>query len=204
MTGCRFAEPAVESHPCRVMVDVLLSDTLYTFGGNARLIFYDINRNSELSVSSCHAIDDTTLRFEAHVEAGFYHITYQQDLLHNGNQLQVRAYSKNQVIAQDACLPAMRGMVSMPVADFVLAEIFFTGTLTPEGKSYTGDKYFVLFNNADSVLYADGLVLMESKFMTIRRDIVTPDRMDSAMTVDALYRIPGDGQKLLQPRMMLT
>ena len=49
-------------------------------------------------------------------------------------------------------------------ADFVIEEVYFAGSTTPEGKQYSGDQYFKIYNNSDSVLYADGLVILESAF----------------------------------------
>ena len=40
---------------------------------------------------------------------------------------------------------------------FVISEIFFTGTTTPEGKSYSGDQYIIITNNSDVTLYADSI-----------------------------------------------
>lgn len=185
----------MESNPCRLTVDVVLPDTAYLSPDGAVLSFYDINRNSEQLFVAAETVDDSTLRFCFEVEKGFYNLTFKQNLLYKGNELLLRAYLNNRVVATDEVLPPLMATVSMKQNDFVLAEIFFSGTVTPEGKQYTGDKYFVLYNNTDSVLYADGLVLMESKFLTARRDLVTPDMMDSAMTVDAIYRIPGDGTR---------
>lgn len=79
-------------------------------------------------------------------------------------------------------------------SDFVIAEIFFTGTLTPQGKQYHGDSYFRIYNNSDRVLYADGLVIAETKFLTTAKRNYTPDIMSEAVAVDAIYRIPGTGK----------
>ena len=43
---------------------------------------------------------------------------------------------------------------------FVISEIFFTGTLTPEGKQYSDDQYFILSNNSDVTLYADSIAVL--------------------------------------------
>lgn len=77
---------------------------------------------------------------------------------------------------------------------FVISEIFFTGTLTPEGKQYANDQYIKIANNSDSVLYADGLAFVESSFMTVSKFDYTPDIMNQAMTIDAIYIIPGNGK----------
>src|SRR5690606_36701322 len=78
-------------------------------------------------------------------------------------------------------------------ANFVLKEIFFTGNKTPEGKTYNGDKYFIIYNNSDEVLYADGLVLAQSTFLSVTKRAYTPDIMANAFTADAIVMIPGDG-----------
>lgn len=77
--------------------------------------------------------------------------------------------------------------------DFIIEEIFFTGTLQPSGKQYNGDQYVKIYNNTDHVLYADGVSLMESKFITVTKYDYTPDIMKEAMTVQAIYTIPGNG-----------
>lgn len=79
---------------------------------------------------------------------------------------------------------------------FVISEIFFTGTLTPEGKQYSDDQYFILSNNSDVTLYADSIAVLESKFLTITKYDYNPDIMNEAMTVDAIYMIPGKGTEV--------
>lgn len=77
----------------------------------------------------------------------------------------------------------------------VISEIFFTGTLTPEGKQYSDDQYFKIANNSDSTLYLDGLAIVESSFLTTDKQDYTPNIMGQAMTVDAVYVIPGSGKE---------
>ncbi|MDD4819767.1 MAG: DUF4876 domain-containing protein [Flavobacteriales bacterium] len=77
---------------------------------------------------------------------------------------------------------------------FVIEEIFFTGTSTPEGKQYNGDKYFKITNNSDQTLYADSLAIIESAFLTTTKYEYTPDIMSQAMAVQAVYVIPGTGK----------
>ena len=77
---------------------------------------------------------------------------------------------------------------------FVLAEIFFAGTKTPQESQYFADKYFIIYNNSDQILYADSLAIAESQFLSVMKEEYTPDIMDEAMAVQALYMIPGDGK----------
>lgn len=84
-----------------------------------------------------------------------------------------------------------------PTSGFVIEEIFFTSTLTPEGKPYfaSGDQYLKITNNSDETLYADGLAMLESKFLTVTKWDYTPNIMDKAMAVQAVYVIPGNGSE---------
>lgn len=91
--------------------------------------------------------------------------------------------------------------VSLPLfrqqegSGFVFAEIYFTGSLKSDGKTgYISDKYFRIYNNSDSVLYADGLAIAESAFTTTQKQDYSPDIMAEAMAVQTLYRIPGNGK----------
>ena len=80
---------------------------------------------------------------------------------------------------------------------FVLEEIFFTSTLTPEGKQYYGtpDQYVKITNNSDETLYADGLALLESDFTTVQKWDYTPDIMNEAFAAHAIYVVPGNGTR---------
>lgn len=79
--------------------------------------------------------------------------------------------------------------------DFIIQEVFFTGTLYPTGKQYNGTGYVRIYNNTNHILYADGLAFMESKFTTTQKYDYTPDLLSSHMTVHAIYVIPGSGQE---------
>jgi hypothetical protein len=77
--------------------------------------------------------------------------------------------------------------------DLIISEVFFAGTLQTSGNQYYGDDYVKLYNNTDHVIYADGLTFFESKFTTTEKYDYSPDIMNEAMTVQALYTIPGSG-----------
>ncbi len=78
--------------------------------------------------------------------------------------------------------------------NFVIAEVFAAGTLNAEtNKQYNGDQYIRIHNNSSETLYADGLVLLESKFLTVTKWDYTPNIMEEAMTVQVIAMIPGNG-----------
>ncbi|PTL33768.1 DUF4876 domain-containing protein [Prevotella sp. oral taxon 376] len=76
---------------------------------------------------------------------------------------------------------------------FVIDEFFFTGSMSPEGEQYIDDQYIIITNNSAKTLYADSIAIVESTFTTVQKFNYEPDIMDKAMTVDAIYMIPGDG-----------
>ncbi len=79
---------------------------------------------------------------------------------------------------------------------FVISEIFFSWTRTPEGKPYFYDSFFELYNNTDEVLYADGLCIGETKLKTAHTlEDFSPDIRDEAVPLRTVYRIPGSGKE---------
>src|SRR5574344_270326 len=120
-------------------------------------------------------------------------ITYQLD----GTEVnsEVKAESSNVAIAEQTATSTMSLTTYNAQQGFVISEIFFTGSLTPEGKQYSGDQYFKITNNSSETLYADGIALLESSFLTVSKYDYTPDLMSQAMTVDAIYCIPGTGKE---------
>ena len=78
-------------------------------------------------------------------------------------------------------------------ADFVIMELFVTGTVTPENKQYTGDQYIKIYNNSDQTLYADGLFIAESQFLTTTQNDYSPNIMGTHFTAGSIFRVPGNG-----------
>ena len=78
-------------------------------------------------------------------------------------------------------------------SDLILEEVFFTGTKTPEGAMYFGDQYFKITNNTDKTLYADGMLLIQSSFMTNEKQDYSPNIVGTALSAGAIIRIPGNG-----------
>lgn len=108
-------------------------------------------------------------------------------------------------IQEDASNIKVDMKLSKMSGDLVISEIYFTGSTTPEGKQYRGDQYIRLYNNSDDTVYADGVAIMESAFMTIDDYDYTPDIMSSHFSAQAIYVIPGKGKDVpVAPRSYLT
>lgn len=78
-------------------------------------------------------------------------------------------------------------------SNLILEEIFFTGTKTPQGAMYFGDQYFKITNNTDQTLFADGMLLIQSSFMTNEKQDYSPNIMGTTLSAGAIIRIPGTG-----------
>jgi len=189
--GCEPKEPV--RNECTVHVVVNLPDSCRL--AEASIVFEDRNMGTVTRFAEASSVSDTCLIFEVTMPVGFYACTFEaQVAVSDEYHYPLRAYEQNISLTAEQTI-TLQAFAVHKTDDFVLAEIFFAGTQTPEGKNYVGDKYFVLVNNSDEVRYADGIVLVESKFKNTKKFTVRPDIMSSAMAVDAIYRVPGDGSR---------
>lgn len=79
---------------------------------------------------------------------------------------------------------------------FVLSELYYTGSKTPEGKQYRQDKFFEIYNNSDKTLYADGLCIGEGALLTVSvLNEYTPDIRPNEFPLAVVYRVPGSGKQ---------
>lgn len=157
---------------------VLRADGIDTIS-NISLTAHDINMNRDYT--------DTTLSLT--LPQGYYDLILTAD----GDGQPIRATQRGVAIIEDYTLELKAHFVPAGEGGFVLAEIFFAGTETPEGKRYIGDKYFVVFNNSADTLSADGLILVEADLNSVQKYNLDNDFRDKYFAVDAMYRIPGEG-----------
>ena len=146
---------------------------------NISLTAHDINMNKDYK--------DSTLSLT--LPQGYYDLS----LSATGDGQPIRAYKRGVTLTEDCTVELKADFVTKGNAGFVLAEIFFAGTETPEGKRYVGDKYFVVFNNSADTLSADGLILVEADLNSVQKYKLDNDFRDRYFAVDAMYRIPGEG-----------
>lgn len=108
----------------------------------------------------------------------------------------VKATRENVAVSASSTAAADPLALSVYVAQsgLVISEIFFTGTLTAEGKQYSDDQYFKVANNSDTTMYLDGVGFAESAFLTVDKQDYKPNIMDEAVSIDALYIFPGSGK----------
>lgn len=163
------------------------------------VIFNDLNMGRQYMVPSDSIIwQDSLLLIQTTQPIGFYDVDASLTMLADSTELLFRSYIKSLSLTEARSLEAPLAS-AMAREDFVFAEIFTPGTQTPEGKTYTGDRYFVIYNNSGMTLYADGLVLLESKLKNTLKYTLEPDFRSESFAADAIYRIPGDGTQYPVP-----
>ena len=134
------------------------------------------------------------------IQAGTYNITVNGHLDFTlkgvAGQKDFEVTSENVVISEASHELKMSISTFTAQGGFVISEIFFTGTSTAEGKSYSGDQYIIITNNSDVTLYADSIAVLESAFLTADKQDYTPDIMSTDFSVQACYMIPGNGKSV--------
>ncbi len=169
-----------------VDIDVVLpADISYDDLQGASLEFRNLTTGNVQTFSLQKSVD---------VMPGLYDVSFSATVqLHDGLESQVKAFCRSVQVTSDHTLVRLETYRNIVSDDLIIAEIFFTGTLQTSGNSYVGDDYIKLYNNTDHVIYADGLTLFESKFLTTQKLDFTPDIMSTDVSVDALYTVPGSG-----------
>jgi len=159
---------------------------------DAAITFKEINSGS--IYTSSELVNNS---FEIMLPEGSYDVTLEGTVEYkeDGQSIisNVRGYQNGLVVNGTSANLKLSLFLYDDDANFVIKEIFFTGTQTAEGKNYNGDKYFIIYNNSDEILFADGLIIAQSKFLTTSKIEYTPDIMSSAFTTSDIVMVPGDG-----------
>lgn len=139
-----------------------------------------------------------TSRNDINLKPGLYDVSYSATVSMTDDNGKVttknlQGFTQGVEISAENSTVNLVTYVYVPTDDFIISEVFFTGTLRPTGNQYYGDDYVKIYNNTDHVLYADGLTFLESKFTTTQKYNYRPNVMASAFTVQAIYTIPGSG-----------
>lgn len=159
---------------------------------DAVITFKEINSGSK---TTSDKLANNTLNLT--LAEGSYDVSVEGNIEYTeaGQTLTGKVRGIKQGVVVNAASPSTSVTLSMynGADGFVLKEIYFTGSVTPQGKQYNGDKYFIIYNNSDKTLYADGLIIAQSGFLTTTKRAYTPDIMGEAFTASEVVKIPGTG-----------
>ena len=116
--------------------------------------------------------------------------------------VRMQGVQNNVVVKADGSFRLQLSLSVVPEAGsgFVISEIYYVGSAyaadaSGKQQQYNGDAYIKITNNSDTVLYADGLAFVESAFTTSSKQDYTPMVRDEAITVDAIFVVPGSGKE---------
>ncbi len=125
---------------------------------------------------------------------GLYDVNYTASaILPSGAKGMLLGAKQGVTVNDSQCIIEISTYQMIPTDDLIIAEIFFTGTQQPSGTSYRGDSYIKLYNNTDHMVYADGISIFESKLNTTERLDLTPNLINTDVSIQILYTIPGSG-----------
>ncbi len=188
LPACDESLESLVSEKTPLTIEISLPEEI----GNIKVIsesftFSDISSATEISFQ-----DKNDIR----LTPGYYTLIYSAEAEEpSGRSILLRGVTTSIAVGSEPLTVKVEAFGIRDNDDLVIAEIFFAGTLQSSGNQYYGDDYIKLYNNTDHTVYADGITLFESKFLTTEKYDYTPDIMGSAVTVHALYTIPGSGRE---------
>ncbi len=201
MAAIAFAAPSCSNDDEVIPTYEIQVDTTYPAGitslviKSGTIVFTELNTGREYTFSYPMAETDA-------VPAGTYDIAGDIVVEIAGAdgtaEKNLRAVLSQQVVSDTSHKIALEWFYFNPDNTFVFGEIYITGSLNAAGTNGLYDTYFTIYNNTDDVLYADGLAIVESKFLNTSDDpILTPaNQRDANFTTQTIYVIPGDGKSV--------
>lgn len=76
---------------------------------------------------------------------------------------------------------------------FLIREVYFSGSKTPNNKNYFQDQYIEIYNNSGETLYADGLSIAESMNTSSVTTNLWGKFLPNTVAVGTVYTVPGTG-----------
>lgn len=90
-----------------------------------------------------------------------------------------------------------QGWRNVEPGDFLIEEVFFTGTLNSSNSTAVGEQYIKITNNSNETLYADGIIFGKESFFYCQKTAVgsywAHPELNDAIVISDAYQIPGDG-----------
>lgn len=164
---------------------------------NAEAVFTNVQSSTAYTVNQFAYNNGSFTASVGEIPEGTYNVSIKGDLTFTKDGVagttKINQQSENVEVKSGSANVKLAVNTFDAKGGFVISEIFFAGTQTPEEKQYAKDQYFIISNNSDVTLYADSIAFLESSFLTTTKREYTPDIMDQYMSVEAIYMIPGTG-----------
>lgn len=125
------------------------------------------------------------------VEPGFYSVTVSHSFDKDGDVVWVNGHKAFQVFGAVSDTIKVNLGKSGP---FVIKEFYYSGSLTPKGKPYSGDQYIELVNNTSEIQYADGISVLEHE--SYGTGVNYWQNIHDTIVVKMIWTIPGSGTQV--------
>lgn len=106
----------------------------------------------------------------------------------------LRATVDRVIVSEESLEVDMPLVIATKSNGFVIKELYYAGSTTPANGRYFQDQFIEIYNNSDSVLYADGLTVVEGAHISSRANAQFTE-FPNCFVVGALYTIPGSGKE---------
>ncbi|MBS2210406.1 DUF4876 domain-containing protein [Carboxylicivirga mesophila] len=154
--------------------------------------FVNINSGSEIKSTS-----DTDGKVSLVLEEGVYSMVAngEKTITADGNEqtVTISGSLENEVVNASSSTFELPLFYGAPGEGWVIKEVYYAGSRTPENKAYYKDQYIEIYNNSSEVLYADGLTISEAEHNTSRELNEWADWLSQGVVVRTIYSIPGSG-----------
>ncbi len=142
-----------------------------------------------------NTVSDANGKVVITIEDGVYNIVANGEKTINEQTIVVSGTQENVVINSTSATIQLDLFYTVPGEGWVIKEVYYAGTRTPENKVYYKDQYIEIYNNSNKVLYADGLSISEAQHNTSKSVNEWSAYLEQGVVVRTIYTIPGSGQE---------
>ena len=149
-------------------------------------------QNTQLPVSYTALTDASGLaRFD--VEYGFYRANAQYKYTSSTRNLTINAASESFVVADAAEHRVVMESAYPSSAQLIFKEIYYTGCVGKDGKSYGVDQYLKIYNNSPEVAYLDSICIGFLDPMNASPSPKGWEGLDYLPVMNFMWMFPGSG-----------
>jgi hypothetical protein len=126
---------------------------------------------------------------------GNYNISCSFSITVNNTEYTFNGSINNYFLAEESII-TMELSLASNTGGFILKEIYFAGSATPENKTYLSDQFHEVYNNSSDTLYADGLCIGYLEQLSSKANIwINGDGsfLDRLALKTQVWIVPGDG-----------
>ncbi|MDR3133576.1 MAG: DUF4876 domain-containing protein [Prevotellaceae bacterium] len=181
--------------------EIIVSVQVNTPAGVTPPAAYEVEFINYNDKSKVEKTTDADGRVSASLLPGVYTISVSAEVFEQGFSVIYSGSLVNENIVTDGASYSITVQAAKS-GTLVFKEIYYTGSRTPSGSTYFRDQFYEIYNNSETVVYADGLCIGSLYTNVASANQPTWDRENAGDYVyyQWLWQIPGNGtQYPIQP-----